>query len=106
MGAVVHFGRRAASDLLAALSSLGVIEPDASVEAPVPPAPPPVEPVREVSARELASAARKVGGKDVASFWDDAVADSKDLNPAEGDALSYEQARRLGLLPEDPEPKG
>ena len=40
------------------------------------------------------------------SFWDDAVAGAKDLNPAEGDALSYEQARRLGLLPEDPEAKG
>ena len=106
MGAVVHFGRRAASDLLSALSSLGVIEPDAKAEAPLPPAPPPVEPVREVSARELASAARKVGRKDVKSYWDDAVADAKDLNPAEGDALSYEQARRLGLLPEDPEPKG
>ncbi|MBM3120862.1 MAG: response regulator [Chloroflexi bacterium] len=106
MGAVVHFGRRAASDLLAALSSLGVIEPDAKAEAPLPPSPSPVEPVREVSARELASAARKVGRKDVETYWDDAVADAKDLNPAEGDALSYEQARRLGLLPEDPEPKG
>lgn len=104
MGAVVHFGRRAASDLLAALSSLGVVEPEGKAETPAPPAAPPVEPVREVSARELASAARKVGGKDVESYWDDAIAEAKDLSPAEGDALSYEQARRLGLLPEDPEP--
>lgn len=107
IGAVVHFGRRAASDLLAALSSIGVVDSESKPEA-APPAPtaPSAEPVREVSARELASAARKVGRKDVESFWDDAVAEDKGRNQAEGDALSYDQARRLGLLPEEPEAEG
>jgi len=107
MGAVVHFGRRAAGDLLAALSSLGVVAPEAEVPAAVaPPAPPAVEPVKEVSERELAKAARRVGSKDVKSFWDDAIADTHELDKAEGDALSYEQARKLGLLPEKPDTGG
>ncbi len=107
MGAVVHFGRRAASDLLAALTSMGVVEPEAKPQAAAPaPTAPAVEPVREVSARDLASAARKVEHKDVGTFWDDAVAETQGWNQAEGDALSYEQARRLGLLPEEPDAKG
>jgi CheY-like chemotaxis protein len=107
MGAVVHFGRRAAVDLLAALSSLGVVAQDAEAPASVgAPAPPPVEPVKEVSARDLATAARKVGSKDVKSFWDDAIADTHALDKAEGDALSYEQARKLGLMPEKPDAEG
>jgi CheY-like chemotaxis protein len=107
MGAVVHFGRRAAVDLLAALSSLGAVEPEppAMAEA-APPAPPPTQPVKEVSEKALATAARKVGGKDVQSYWDNAVADTRGLDKAEGDSLSYEQARRLGLLPDQPEPEG
>jgi CheY-like chemotaxis protein len=105
MGAVVHFGRRAAVDLLAALSSLGAVEPEAEAAAVTAP-PTSAEPVKEVSERALATAARKVGGKDVKSFWDNAIADAHGLDQAEGDALSYEQARRLGLLPDKPDVEG
>ncbi len=104
MGTVVHFGRRAAVDLLAALSSLGAVEPEPEAGAPTTPAPPPpTQPVKEVSERVLETAARKVGGKDVQSFWDNAIADTRGLEKAEGDSLSYEQARRLGLLPDKPD---
>jgi CheY-like chemotaxis protein len=104
MGVVVHFGRRAAVDLLAALSSLGAVEAEMEAAPPTTPAPPPpTQPVKEVSERLLETAARKVGGKDVQSFWDHAIADTRGLEKAEGDSLSYEQARRLGLLPDKPD---
>lgn len=107
MGAVVHFGRRAAVDLLAALSSLGAVEPEpAPAEAAAAPEPPATQPVKEVSGRALATAARKVGAKEVETFWENAVADTRSLNRAEGDSLSYEQARRLGLLPDQTEQEG
>ena len=107
MGAVVHFGRRAALDLLAALSSLGAVEPGSETPAETASAPPPpTQPVKEVSERVLATAARQVKTKDVKSFWDNAVADTHGLEKAEGDSLSYEQARRLGLLPDKPDVEG
>jgi CheY-like chemotaxis protein len=107
MGTVVHFGRRAAVDLLAAISSLGAVEPETeAAAATTPPPPPPTQPVKEVSERVLATAARKVGGKDVQSYWDKAIADTRGLEKAEGDSLSYEQARRLGLLPDKPDVEG
>jgi len=100
MGSVVHFGRRAADEILSALSQLGVpAEPD---ETPQEPEPNREEPIPEIPQAELEAASNGVE-KDMADrFWDEAILDSKSAE-AEGDALTYEQAKKLGLLPEDNE---
>jgi CheY-like chemotaxis protein len=101
MGAVVYFGRRAANDLLNDLSSLGVVKEEEP--APVqPPAPEPEPEAPEVMEPELETATGSVANQDVDDFWKQAVADSKKWKSADGDALTYEQARKLGLIPEDP----
>jgi hypothetical protein len=37
----------------------------------------------------------------VQAFWDEAAADAAGQAPGEDGALSYEQARKLGLIPDD-----
>lgn len=100
MGSVVHFGRRAADDILSALSQLGVpAEPDETLAEGEPVR---EEPIPEIPQAELEAASNTVE-KDVADrFWDEAILDSKS-DVADGDALTYEQAKRLGLLSEEDE---
>ena len=99
MGAVVHFGRRAADEILSALSQLGVpAEPDqagAQEEAGRD------EPIPEIPQAELEAASTEVEKRMADRFWDEAVLDSKGESETEGDALTYEQAKKLGLLPDD-----
>ncbi|HMK08790.1 MAG TPA: hypothetical protein VK449_07135, partial [Anaerolineales bacterium] len=37
----------------------------------------------------------------VQQFWDEAASNSAGQAPGRDDALSYEQARKLGLIPDD-----
>ncbi len=105
MGSVVHFGRRAAAELLTALQDLGVVEAEAGVP-DQPAAPPEPEPAEEAAgeamAPKLETAAQAGNSQDPKAFWDQAVAQSGSMKHPEGDALTYEQARKLGLLPEEP----
>lgn len=98
MGSVVHFGRRAADDILNALSQLGV--PGKRDETPAEAEPQREEPIPEIPQADLEAASNGVE-KDMADrFWDEAILESKD-NAAEGDALTYDQAKKLGLVGED-----
>jgi CheY-like chemotaxis protein len=100
MGSVVHFGRRAADEILSALSQLGVpSEPDETkpeAESAQ------EEPIPEIPQAELEAASNGVHKDEADRFWDEAVLESKN-DQAEGDALTYEQAKKLGLVNEDDE---
>jgi CheY-like chemotaxis protein len=63
----------------------------------VAPAPPP-KPLTAEELKALDEAAKKVSTQSAASFWDEALAESEatDVRP---DALSWEQAEKLGLVP-------
>lgn len=103
MGAVVHYGRRAAERLLEAIGKSGKGQeggqqmpeatedttPEAADEGP------------EIAPDELEAAGEEVDAKGAESFWEEAVSNTDSRPEAEGDALTYEQARELGLLDED-----
>jgi CheY-like chemotaxis protein len=99
MGAVVHFGRRAADEILNALSQMGV--PAESVQVGVQEEAGRDEPIPEIPPAELEAASTEVEKQMADRFWDEAVLDSKREGEVEGDALTYEQAKKLGLLPDD-----
>ena len=72
--------------------------PAPSPAAPPKPAPPP-KPLTEAEIKALEEAAKKVDSKQAASFWDSLTeeeAEAKDVRP---DAISFEQAEKLGLVP-------
>jgi CheY-like chemotaxis protein len=98
MGSVVHFGRRAADEILSALSQLGV--PSEADETPAEAEPPREEPIPEIPQADLEAASNGVKKDEADRFWDEAVLEAKN-DQAEGDALTYEQAKKLGLLEED-----
>lgn len=95
MGSVVHFGRRAADAILETLEQ-SAVEQMAQTKRPRQPQRE-ATPTMEIEPEELEEAAKRVDQDEVEGFWDDAVATS--VKPeAEGDELTYEQARELGLL--------
>ena len=104
MGSVVHFGRRAAAELLSALQNLGVVNvgPVGDDAGPQPELEPINEAANEAMEPKLETAAQAGKNQDPQTFWDQAVAQSGAQKHVEGDALTYEQARKLGLLPEEP----
>jgi len=98
MGAIFHYARRVVDELKEILPKLGAKreaadEPKVNAAVKDRPAPtgkaydePPTTP------------------RAVQAFWDQAAASSAGQAPGKGDALSYEQARKLGLIPDDPKP--
>lgn len=109
MGPVLRYGRQCADDMLNALAGLPTdqADPVASAAAlaatpvmePRPPQPP-AEPAIAIEATALDAAAKDVMKQDVDAFWNDAVA-STDGGDTRGNALSFEQALKLGLIPKD-----
>ena len=94
MGAIFHYARRVVDELKEILPRLGakreVADEPAAAAGQDRPAPagkaydePPTTP------------------RAVQAFWDQAAASSAGQAPGKGDALSYEQARKLGLIPDD-----
>lgn len=94
------------------LSSLGVVPKTGELKpppeglpsaAPAPAAPEPVAPTpqsAELEALLAAAARKKVKPKEAEAFWQQAVEQQPGV-PLEPDKLSYEQARKLGLAPEE-----
>ncbi len=99
MGAVVHYGRRAADDLLALLSTL----PETATPAEAEPEPFAFEVVEEGEAPDLSDAVRTVDQDEAARFWEEAVAQGLEVEPSGEDVLTYEEARRLGLISDEAE---
>jgi len=125
MGSVVHYGRRAAEDLMDILSALGeaaAVEYDqdeeqvpmvewverssqSSAQAKEEGAdsaeeegqrPPQID--KDVEEQDLDIADKDIKREDAEQFWDEAISDSPVLKQSEGDFLTYEEARDKGLL--------
>lgn len=95
LGSVVHFGRRAAEGILATLEESAIRQTETAARG--------LErqqeaiPAMDIEPEDLEEAARSVDQDEAEGFWDEAVASST-RPQAEGDELTYEQARELGLL--------
>jgi len=132
MGAVVHYGRRAAEDLMDLLSSLGELE---NLEEAISVEPAPevewvehmsepnsqreediqepkltasqdeAEDDAELKLEKLDVAEQDVKRDDAEKFWEQAVSESSILKSSEGETLSYDEARDKGLLDDQAEKK-
>lgn len=87
-----------------ARASAQTLTPTAPITTPVvaatsaaPPAPPP-KPLTEAEVKALEAALTQAKASDANSFWDTALADAEEES-IRADALSWEQAEKLGLLP-------
>jgi CheY-like chemotaxis protein len=105
MGTVVHYGRQAVSELLEYLSRIGA---PGSLDRAIKEGEWDREEVAGEEAAadiDLESVAKESEGQDANVFWEEAASDPTSYTLANGDALTYEQAKKLGLLPEDQEKK-
>jgi CheY-like chemotaxis protein len=106
MSAVVHYCRRTANDLLVALYNIekGLPVPSpAQGPAPVQNLSPGASEHAEPKTQDLESAASSLNEQDAEGFWDQAVSGSVTASEEDGDVLTYEEARRRGLLPDESE---
>lgn len=103
MSAVVHYCRRTAADLLVALYNIekGLSPAPGPMQAKIPDAPPP-EPASP-EPLDLESAAGSLDKQNAEEFWEQAVSDGAKQNDDDGDILTYEEARKRGLLSEEAE---
>jgi len=90
MGAIFHYARRVVDDLREILPTLG-----ATSEGKVAP------PRQDRPAPKKAHDEPPTTTGAVEAFWDQAAASSAGQAPGKEGALSYEQARKLGLIPDD-----
>jgi len=100
MGTVVHYGRRAVNELLEYLSIIGAAGASRGG----------MERMWEEESKEESSSdldlnviTKDMDEKEADAFWEEAVSDPTGYTSPEGEALTYEQAKRLGLIPEGDE---
>ncbi len=93
MGAIFHYARRIVEDLGEILGAMQ--------SADVPPASQ-AEPASPPAAAEAAFEEPPTTPRAVQAFWDEAATRAAGQAPGNEGALSYEQARKLGLIPDDP----
>jgi CheY-like chemotaxis protein len=67
------------------------------------PPPEPAEPVIEIKADVLDAASKSLTTADLDSFWDEAATQTEGGEETKGNALSFEQAVKLGLVPKEEE---
>ncbi len=105
MGEVVHFCSRAAEDLLDILTQMGAMDRFAPAEGEPEIWAAEAEPETkiEVQADKLEEAAKGFDKGEAERFWKDAAAETSGPGRAEGGALTYDQAKKLGLLDEESE---
>ncbi len=98
LGAVLHFGRRGAEELLRLLSA-GEREAEPVAATSMPSVAGEVEvPKKDLKPEDLEQAAKEVENSDAELFWEQAATETPGPAEGEGDALTYEQARKLGLV--------
>jgi CheY-like chemotaxis protein len=103
MGTVVHYGRRAVNDLLETLSIMGASgatrrsqmgevweEESVSVN-------------NAQSDIDLEVITKETNGIEADKYWEQAVSEQTGYTSPEGEALTYDQAKKLGLLSKDVE---
>jgi CheY-like chemotaxis protein len=101
--------RLAVGDLGQTLSGLGLAIKPASevpVPAPVELGETPLDPQALAGLEALFTGKASVKEEDVDAFWDALVEQNEGDGAANADALTYEQARRLGLAPDDAQSEG
>jgi DNA-binding response OmpR family regulator len=86
----------ATSPLAAKRPTAAVPAPAASLPQPKPEAP--ATPLTEAELKALDAAAKKVNLQDALSFWDIAAVDEEEKTNTRSDALTWEQAEKLGLI--------
>jgi CheY-like chemotaxis protein len=98
MGTVVHYGRRAVNELLEYLSIVGAAGANRGMI---------LESMWEEETSEETSVdidvdaiTKDTDEKEADDFWEEAVSDPRGYTSPEGEALTYEQAKKLGLIPE------
>lgn len=94
MGAIFHYARRVVDELALILPDL---RPSAAAAPPEDIVPPAAPGRGERSAAEEPPTTPRV----VEEFWEQAATNAAGQAPGKGDALSYEQARKMGLIPDD-----
>jgi CheY-like chemotaxis protein len=87
MGAIFHYARRVVEELSEVLQAMVPVEPEAE------PAPAPRQEAR------LAADEPPTTPRAIQEFWDDAASHAAGQAPGKEGALSYEEARKLGLIP-------
>jgi hypothetical protein len=106
LGAVLHFGRRGAEDLLKLLSSEEVRTEPKAAEETQGVAEEVDMPEKDLNPEDLEQAAKDVENSDAEQFWERAASETPGPAEGEGDALTYEQARKLGLVDDKGSPTG
>ncbi len=109
IGAVLQYSRKAATDLVSGLYSVGEATVTTSTsrsgdknEEKVPERNGDI-PTKEVKESELESAASSVSKKGAEDFWDEANEKSDGTGPIDESMLTFEEARKRGLLHEETE---
>ncbi len=105
LGAVMHYARKGVGRLLDCLSEMVASQqvPDVigePVEGGIPGA------AAEERPLDLEALRRESDAREAARFWDAAVASAQGQPRLDGDALSFEQARKLGIVPDELEGEG
>ena len=90
MGAIFHYARRVVDELREILTTLAAEKKDSAEPTAAPPAP-----------ERKAFDEPQTTPRAVQAFWDQAAASSAGQAPGKDGALNYEQARKLGLIPDD-----
>lgn len=119
IGAVLQYCRKAATDLVSGLYSVGEVKVSASNSSssgsggkkedgaggadPEPRDEPEEQPAREVSGPDLESAAGTLSKQDAESFWDKATEKPSDTGPIDESTLSWDEAQQRGLLDDEDE---
>jgi CheY-like chemotaxis protein len=93
MGAIFHYARRIVDELGEILSAMPAA---GGAPAGAPPGPAQTPPAGRAAADEPPTTPRGVQ-----AFWDEAAVRSAGQAPGNEGALSYEEARKLGLIPDD-----
>ena len=94
MGAIFHYARRVVEEL-------ALILPDLRPSGRPTPETQAVPPSESKPAERMAAEEPPTTPHAVEQFWEQAAANAAGQAPAKDDALSYEQARKLGLIPDD-----
>jgi CheY-like chemotaxis protein len=100
IGAVLHLAQPAIRDLYKAVTSEVTSESKPTPEAEPEPVEEAIQRAPEAIRPDLDAASQKAKSQDPEGFWDKAVGESSGEGPS-GDELTYDQARQLGLLPDE-----
>jgi CheY-like chemotaxis protein len=101
MGAIFHYARRIVEELSEILGAMEAVEAVKAADAAQAPAVREAAPSSPPDEAPAAFDEPPTTPRAVQAFWDEAASSAAGQAPGEDGALSYEQARKLGLIPDD-----